>query len=78
MLSLLLLAPPLGVVTGYIVTAIYIAHLSWHWAFYTQAVIAVVPITVGLVMIKGKYLDIERAIERREQISENHRDDEML
>jgi hypothetical protein len=29
-------------------------------------VIAVVPITVGLVMIKGKYLDIERAIERRE------------
>lgn len=66
MLSLLLLAPPLGVVTGYIVTAIYIAHLSWQWAFYTQAVIAVVPITVALVMIKGKYFDIERAIERRE------------
>lgn len=78
MLSLLLLAPPLGVVTGYILTAVYIAHLSWQWAFYTQAVIAIVPISFAILMIKGKYFDIERAIERRESIEEADLEDETL
>lgn len=76
MLSLLLLAPPLGVVTGYILTAIFIAHLSWQWAFYTQAVIAIVPVSLALIMIKGKYFDIERAIERRETIRDGGEIDE--
>jgi hypothetical protein len=38
----------------------------------------VVPISLSLVMIKGKYFDIERAIERRESIAESDIEDEML
>jgi hypothetical protein len=38
----------------------------------------VVPISLGLVMIKSKYFDIERAIERRESIAESDIEDEML
>ncbi len=78
MLSLLLLAPPLGVVTGYILTAIFIAHLSWQWAFYAQAVTAAVPVSLALILIKGRYFDIERAIERREAISTDEDDCERV
>ena len=74
MLSLLLLAPPLGVVTGYISTALFIANLSWQWAFYAQAILAVVPFALALIMIKGKYFDIEGALERREIIAERNND----
>ena len=36
------------------------------------------PISLALVMIKGKYFDIERAIERRECIAESDMEDEIL
>jgi MFS family permease len=78
MLSLLLLAPPLGVVTGYILTAIFIAHLSWQWAFYAQAVLAIGPIAMGILMIKGKYFEIEKALEKKEYIREGEDMEDML
>ncbi len=78
MLSLLLLAPPLGVVTGYILTDIFIAHLSWQWAFYVQAVLAAGPIAMGILMIKSKYFEIERALEKKEYIREGEDMEDML
>jgi MFS family permease len=62
MLSLLLLAPPLGVVLGYIMTAIV---TRWQWSFYVQAFLSVVPIALVLSLIKNKYLDVETAVERK-------------
>lgn len=62
MLSLLLLAPPLGVVLGYIMTAIV---TKWQWSFYVQAFLSVVPIALVLCLIKNKYLDVETAVERK-------------
>jgi len=66
MLSLLLLAPPIGVVVGYLVTALLSAHVSWHWAFYWQAVVSVGPTCLGLAAVSEKYFDIEGAVERKE------------
>ena len=65
MLTLLLLAPPLGVVAGYLATSLLIANLSWQWVFYLQACIAVVPTAMLLCLTKNKYFDIEAAVERR-------------
>lgn len=62
MLSLLLLAPPLGVVMGYIMTAIV---TQWQWSFYVQAILSIVPIALALSLIKNKYLDVEAAVERK-------------
>ncbi len=57
MLSMLLLAPPLGVVAGYLLSAVMIAHATWKWSFYIQSVIsAVIPIII--MGIKSKYMDI--------------------
>lgn len=66
MLSLLLLAPPLGVVVGYLITSIISAHISWHWAFYMQAIMSVGPICIGLVAVGEKYFNIENAVEMKE------------
>jgi MFS family permease len=66
MLSLLLLAPPLGVVFGYLFTGLLSAHLSWHWAFYLQAIVSVGPTFLGLLAISERYFDIELAVARKE------------
>lgn len=66
MLTLLLLAPPVGVVFGYVMTAIMIAQLSWQWVFYSQAGVAIVLGTITLGLVKNKYFDIEAAVLRRQ------------
>jgi MFS family permease len=65
MMSLLLLAPPLGVVTGYLISSFMIAIATWRWAFYIQSVISVAPTCLMILGIKSRYLDIEAAVKRR-------------
>lgn len=72
MLSLLLLAPPIGVVIGYLATALFIANMSWHWVYYAQAFVAIVPTTFLICFIRSKYFDIESAVERK--FDETHPD----
>lgn len=67
MLTLLLLAPPLGVVLGYLMTATLITNFSWQWAFYVQSMAAVVPTAILLSLIKAKYFDIEAAVEKKSE-----------
>jgi len=57
-LTILLLAPPLGVVIGYSMTALLIAKASWHWTFYVQAV-CLVPCFMGFLLTPEKYMDID-------------------
>jgi len=67
-LSTLLLAPPLGVMGGYGLTAVMIAHLNWRWTFYVQAVLAI-PCILAFALSPIKYLDIDAAVteQRRAQ-----------
>lgn len=65
MLTLLLLAPPLGVVIGYIMTAALTTNLSWQWAFYVQSILAIMPTALLISLIGKKYFDIESAVERK-------------
>ena len=74
MLSLLLLAPPRGVVIGYVTTAVFISNLTWQWTFYLQAGIALIPAGIVMFGIKNKYFDIEEAVERRYEESSDIRD----
>jgi MFS family permease len=72
MLTLLLLAPPLGVVIGYLMTATLITHLTWHWAFYSQAILALVPTVLFLCLTKNRFFDIETAVEKKaEEVQDN-------
>ena len=74
MLTLLLLAPPLGVVTGYLITATLTANFLWHWAFYAQSILALMPASFLIFLIKGKYFDIEMAVEKKfEEIEDHHK-----
>lgn len=59
MLTLLLLAPPIGVMLGYVLTALLIAHYTWHWIFYLQAATSLVLGLVVIGFVKMRYFDIE-------------------
>ena len=40
-MSLMLLSPPLGIISGYIMTAWLINHVRWEISFYIQGVIMI-------------------------------------
>eukprot|EP00347_Sterkiella_histriomuscorum_P015691 403356061 len=61
MLTLLMLAPPIGVVLGYLITAFMIAYYTWQYAFYIQAVM-IGPCLIGFMITPDKYFDIEKAV----------------
>ena len=73
-LTLLLLAPPIGVVFGYAMTAILIAYFSWEYVFYVQAIM-IAPCVIAFLVTPSKYFDIEQALENKRHIKNmNHRD----
>jgi predicted MFS family arabinose efflux permease len=55
------MACPIGVVFGYSLTAIMIAHLNWRWAFYIQAVM-IMPCILVFILTPSIYFNIEDAI----------------
>ena len=59
-----LVSPPLGVVIGYVITAILIANFNWKWAFYMQAAL-MLPCIICFLMTPTKYFDIEAAVEKK-------------
>ncbi|CDW83082.1 major facilitator superfamily [Stylonychia lemnae] len=61
-LSLLLLAPPIGVVLGYSLTAFMVYHFTWRYIFYLQSIL-VIPCVIAMISIPNKYFDIETAIQ---------------
>lgn len=59
-LTFLLLASPLGIVTGYSMTSVFAAKLTWEWSFWVQA-IGLSPCVLTILLIPNKYLDVEAA-----------------
>ena len=53
-----MLAAPLGIVGGYMLTYIMNKYRSWEWSFYIQG-LAIIPCFVFLLMVPEKYLNIE-------------------
>jgi predicted MFS family arabinose efflux permease len=48
-LTYLLIASPLGVITGYTMTALFLENIGWRGSFYVQSVL-LLPSLIGLVM----------------------------
>lgn len=68
-LTFLILASPLGVVFGYIMTSIYVAKFGdegWRYSFFTQCGL-LAPMSLGFLMTPQKYLDIDRTNSYRDK-----------
>ena len=74
-LTFLILASPLGIVFGFIMTSIFTAHTEtnadgcnegWRWSFYIQCFL-MTPMAIGFLLTPLKYLDIDRTSKYREK-----------
>jgi len=74
-LTFLILASPLGVIFGYIMTSIYVGQYkgsdpnlneNWRWSFYTQCAL-LTPMSLGFLFTPVKYLDIDRSNQTRDK-----------
>jgi predicted MFS family arabinose efflux permease len=54
-LTTLLIGVPLGVITGYSLTAVLILYVNWKWTFYGQA-FAMIPLALFFLMTPAKYM----------------------
>ena len=57
-MTILLLATPIGVLLGYILTAYSIYLATWRWTFYIQA-FGFIPLLLAIFLTPIKYLDLE-------------------
>ena len=64
MLTISLLASPLGVVLGYGLTYAMIKHASWEWSFIIQA-LALLPVILTFGLCPNKFYDVEETIRFR-------------
>lgn len=57
----LLLAAPLGIVVGYVITYYMVLYQSWEWSFYLQA-FALAPCVVAIIFTPNRYINVEQTI----------------
>ena len=74
-LSILIVSSPLGNILGYILAASIQDGLGWRWCFYIQAIM-MLPTSVGIVIIPGKYMDLQKTgkLIRDFQTEKEHRE----
>lgn len=65
-----MLAAPLGIVGGYLLTYYMNKYRTWEWAFYLQG-IAILPCFVFLLLVPEKYLNVESTVHARKKIQKN-------
>jgi MFS family permease len=65
-LTFLILASPVGVVSGFTLTSIMVTYQNWRWSFYIQA-LGILPCAVAFLLTPTQYLDIERTINVRKK-----------
>ena len=68
-LTFLILASPVGVVSGFTLTSVMTAYLNWHWSFYIQAA-GIVPCALAFAVLPSKYLDIEETVRLRKKCAQ--------
>ena len=56
-MTYLLIASPLGVIIGYVMTANFLNNWGWRATFYVQAAM-LFPSMVGMIITPSKYMDI--------------------
>jgi len=66
-LTINMLAAPLGIVGGYILTWVMNKKYSWEWSFYIQGV-GLIPCFVFIVLMPDKYLNITIANDAKNKI----------
>ena len=69
-LTINMLAAPLGIVGGYLLTYLMNKYKTWEWAFYVQC-IAIIPCFVFLLLVPEKYLNVESTVLARKRIQKN-------
>ena len=62
MLTMVQLAVPLGIVLGYIMSAILIENLNWKYSFYVQGVLFA-PIAIVYLFYPSNFMEIKGNLE---------------
>ena len=65
-----MLAAPLGIVGGYLLTWVMNKKYSWEWSFYIQG-LGLIPCFVFIVLMPAKYLNITIANEAKNKIKKD-------
>lgn len=63
-ITFLLLAAPVGIVIGYVITYYMMLIHTWEWSFYIQAVLLLLSLAC-LAVTPAHYINIEQAINYR-------------
>ena len=58
-LTYLLIASPVGIVSGYSMSAVFLENIGWRFAFYIKAAL-MIPSLICMLMIPAKYMDIKK------------------
>lgn len=64
-MSILLFSSSIGVLIGYIVTALMIDYMTWKWSFYIQILITI-PLWIIISLTPKSYLELDNADEEAE------------
>lgn len=66
MLSIILLATPLGTLVGYNLAYFMIEYYDWRWAMYIQA-LAIIPLAAAIFFTPKKYINFNIAVKERQK-----------
>lgn len=69
-LTINLLAAPLGIVLGYLLTYYMNKYHTWEWSFYLQG-FCIIPCFVVLMMMPEKYLNVESTVNEKKKIQQD-------
>jgi hypothetical protein len=57
-MSFFLLSGPLGVIVGYVMTAVLINESTWKWSFYIMSINMLV-LSFGMMFYSNKYINFD-------------------
>jgi len=69
-MSFFLLSSPLGVITGYAMTAVTIHYFSWEMSFYIMA-LNMLALSFGMAIFDDRYINIDVMIKQKKKIQKH-------
>ena len=69
-MSFFLLSSPLGVISGYAMTAVLINYYSWEMSFYIMAT-NMLALSFGMAIFPDMYINIDEMIKQKKKIKKH-------
>jgi len=66
-MSFFILSTPLGVIVGYILTAVVVSELTWQWAFYIMAIYMLL-LALAMMCFSKHYINYDLMLKQFKRI----------